>query len=745
MPRRSSTAVRWSAWERSGRQAVLASPLAPITFPTTRLRFRIEIALGADPAGDPADWSWLDITQWVRYKRGIQITYGRRDEAARVDAATARLTLGNQGGRFSRRNPLSPYYGLLTQNTPIRIGVDPGDGVHYRFHGFVNEWPTRWTDRSGKDSTVPIVCGGVLRRLAGSGTLRSAMFRSMSGVAEGDFRPIAYVPMEDGSGATRFASGLAGGLPASFAGSVSLATYSAIVGSGSLPTLSDGGQITWRLPSYTDTGVWQWQGATNFSQLPGTDTKYLEIDLTPATGSTIRRIRVISNTVGGSLDVQLLNSVGTVVSSNGVTFSSIDLDHPRMMALTHFTSSGTTQVQLGFYNDSGTFEEATSVIHAGVPGMPRQVRAYATSGNSGWSTGHWALYTDPAILTSANIAPNARAMSAFAGELAHERAIRLCREEGVSLVCTSAISPAMGPQADASLLDNLRACETTDGGVLFESEFGLGFQSLDDRLNAPVQFELDFDQSHIADTPEPADDDQRIANRITVARSDGSYEIVEDADSIATNGLYETPRATVNVDTDDELLDVGGRRLAAGTVDEDRWPALPIRLSRTPDLIPSWTALPYGARMTVANPPPEVAPDTIDAVVEGWAEAFNPKMWAAVLNTSPASVYKIGRIAGESGDTGEDVGHLESDSCTLAADVTSSDTTWSVNTTPLASTAADDMGFLIRFAGEVVEVTAISGAANPQTWTVERAINGVNKAQTADTPGRLVRPFMPTQ
>src|SRR6185369_11213579 len=89
-------------------------------------------------------------------------------------------TLDNRDGRFSRRNPTGPYYGQLTFNTPIWMTVDPGSGPVTRFTGFVNEWPTRW-DRSATDSTVPIQCAGIMRRLQQGTDAKSALRRTITG------------------------------------------------------------------------------------------------------------------------------------------------------------------------------------------------------------------------------------------------------------------------------------------------------------------------------------------------------------------------------------------------------------------------------------------------------------------------------------------------------------------------------------------------------------------------------------
>jgi len=69
---------------------------------------------------------WTDVTSYVQRRDLIQITRGRSDEASQADPARCQLTLDNRNGRFSPRNPTSPY-GVLGRNTPIRVSVESGE------------------------------------------------------------------------------------------------------------------------------------------------------------------------------------------------------------------------------------------------------------------------------------------------------------------------------------------------------------------------------------------------------------------------------------------------------------------------------------------------------------------------------------------------------------------------------------------------------------------------------------------
>jgi hypothetical protein len=69
---------------------------------------------------------WTDITSHTYLRDRITIARGRRDEGSRVDPSSCTLTLNNKGGYFSPRNPLSPLYGQIGRNTPIRVSTAAG-------------------------------------------------------------------------------------------------------------------------------------------------------------------------------------------------------------------------------------------------------------------------------------------------------------------------------------------------------------------------------------------------------------------------------------------------------------------------------------------------------------------------------------------------------------------------------------------------------------------------------------------
>jgi len=721
-------------------------PVRPVTFPTARLVTRVLVALGADLTASPATWAWEDITRFVRQDLGISQTVGRPDGSTRVNYGRATLKLDNRDGRFTRRNPNGPYYGLLSGNTPIWITVDAGSGVRDRIQMFVNDWPTRWSDKSATDSTVTIQCAGALRRLNQGKPLRSALRRSL----ERSTAVLSYWPLEDGANSTQAASGLPGGTPLLLSGSApGFATASAPAGSSPVVDFATGGGSlsgAGRAPSATPTAM------------------RLQMLMKFATGGDASTLRTLMEwtTVGGTYTTwRMTISAGNLLQVEGFGAAGATTGIMDSNLLTTIYTGDWYRVEVGQrYGDSGnliTYLDLDSFTHATGPNSPPfgvgetfgyisaiNVNPLGYSGTFMPAIGHLTVVQQDVDFALTDPMAADPAMSGYVGEQAHVRLARLCAEEGVPFVCLADRSVAMGPQSTTKFVDLLGDCEAVDQGALFETAWGLGYQSVAERTNAAVGLALDFDLGQIGQIPEPADDDQRLRNFVTASRSGGSEATSEQLTgplrtSAGGPGVYEDS-ITVNVQTDAQLADAAGWRKHLGTVDEDRWPSISINLARSPELIDTWTALPYGSRMTASNPPSQMPPDTIDAIIEGFTEAWDPYNWIATLATSPFSPYRTGTLAADSGDTTGTRLILTPDTLILAADVSTTDVTWSVNSSPLWTTNAEYFPRYIWWEGEVVQLTNCVGGSAPQTWTVVRSINGVVKGHLANSSGSVYRP-----
>lgn len=87
---------------------------------------------------------WEDVTGYTLSRKTITITRGRKDENTKTPPCTASLSLKNNDGRFSLRNPMGPWYDSLGQNNPIEITKRLAAWAPA--HTLTNSWGS--TDRS---------------------------------------------------------------------------------------------------------------------------------------------------------------------------------------------------------------------------------------------------------------------------------------------------------------------------------------------------------------------------------------------------------------------------------------------------------------------------------------------------------------------------------------------------------------------------------------------------------------------
>ncbi|MFD6432811.1 hypothetical protein [Streptomyces venezuelae] len=103
-----------------------------MAFPSTPLDIRTELQIGG---------AWTDISADVYVRDPKTIDVGRRDQGARTDPGTLSLTINNRGGKYCPRNAMSPLYGLIGRNTPVRVSV-PGTGSYLELPGTADAFAT---------------------------------------------------------------------------------------------------------------------------------------------------------------------------------------------------------------------------------------------------------------------------------------------------------------------------------------------------------------------------------------------------------------------------------------------------------------------------------------------------------------------------------------------------------------------------------------------------------------------------
>lgn len=530
-------------------------------------------------------------------------------------------------------------------NTWTVAGGATVDDRDYLVHAEMTSWPQRW-DVSGRDVYVPAEAAGILRRLgAGSGTLRSVMYRAMVTLAA--TQPLAYWPCEDGTDATQLASGLPGGSPMSIAGAPSLASSDLFVCSEPLPLVGNS-RWTGTVPRGTTSG-----GQVRFLlAVPSGGLTNNAVILRVGLSGSCRTVQVRYSTASsGSLQTLAYAGDGTLLASTGLVGPFNGKAHRLFITVEQVGSDIDVAVE---------YMEVGASISASLPGLTvtgrtmgriRSITVDPTGTVDQATIGHISVHSTPA-----DIVQDLRTeLNAFTGEPAGRRIERLCAENAVPFRGLGDLdaTEALGPQRASALTELLHTAAEADLGVLGESRDRLGVEyrpritlyNQDDAL--PLQYDLD---SEVADGLQPDDDDQPEGNDLTVSRDRGSsarFEQTEGRLSVADPpdgiGRYEGGPVTLNVADDQQLADQASWRVHLNTVDEARYPVVPVDLAAAPHLESLVRAVQLGDRLTLNRLPARVSADPVGQLVQGYRQVVGLYDWDVDFNCSPASPWTVGK------------------------------------------------------------------------------------------------------
>lgn len=643
------------------------------------------------------------------YRIKVWLTSGSEPAAWTASATDASTTIrGNAVGLYEWRVGGNTNAGTLTA-TLYEYRADV-----IRATTPVPEWPTRW-NQPQTDSTAPIVGAGILRRLSqGQSALRSPMYRHNIGYAN----LLGYWPIEDGSGATQLANVDAGGLPGSLSNmSLGSTGPSGSAGAATFSNADSSSMVSGSFQSASSSAGWQFSWATKLAALPSSTTQM--IAWTTSNGYTWSIILA-----SGTYTVSVVDSSGTSLVNSAISNTgSGDPNQWITFRMKASVSAGTVSWAFAWYAQGAATVWGASSTFSGSVGA---LRSWTATGNASMVNGSICHVFG---LTTANDDLQSyaaqRAFDGYAGETAGNRAIRLAGEESVPIIVMGDpnATALMGVQTSDTFINLLTECEAADQGLLHERGAGLGFLTWRFRINAPVSLALDFAQSHVAGTPEPVDDDQRLVNIVKLTRKNGSEVTAQNNASIALSGAY-TDERTVNVYVDGQLANEAGWRLHLGTIDELRWPKISLKLHGTPSLIPAWCGIRVGSRITIANPPPQVAGSQLDLIVEGWTETIGVFTWDVDIVCSPAlpwdvGVYGTSLTGSGSTTTGSTLASSTGAGQSLTLTYTNPGDRWSTTAT----------GYKIVVNGELMTVTAMGAASGSaptisQVATVTRAAGG---------------------
>lgn len=621
-----------------------------------------------------------------------------------------------------------------------------------RFSGEVSSWPPKW-DVSGKNIYVPIVASGIQRRLGqGASPVRSAVYRGIMQSIYAFTPPLEYWPMEEGTSADVFASAL-GGFPVTqlIKNKLKLGDYTDLPSSDPLPRGIPSQTPTTVISSFIDMKVRNYV-PNGYIEVSAYNHPYEEVSGSPIvdvislyTDNEAARIWVVNGDDDGDLRLEVYSGpIGAAVLEFASTYSTNqNIANKQIGIRLKLTNSGSnTLFNIVVCDVNGNeINNATGTVPGRQPGRVTQVSGtvYRDRGS-----GHYMLRQDTDISDEIYL----KWLQGHLGERAGNRFLRLCDEENISVLFSGDpdITTPMSIQRSDTLLGLLRECATAEIGFVTDRRdaLGLHFRTRDSLYNQDVALTLDYGSGEVAPTLEPVEDDQLTRNDVTAHRIEGSsYQAVQNTGPLSILappdgvGRYDT-KVDLSVWRDEMLPDFAGWLLHLGVVDELRYPDITVDLTATPSKIEDATNIVSGDRIQVTNPPTWLPPETIDQMAQGGSETLSPHRHLITYNTSPASPWTLGVI--------EDpvLGHADTlDSETTASFVAGTDTSLSVATIsgPIWTTVAGNFPFDIRVAGVVLTITAIAGAASPQTFTVSTSVvNGIRKTIPSGSKIELAYP-----
>jgi len=569
--------------------------------------------------------------------------------------------------------------------------IDDFSITNLLWSGNVPEWPPKWPEKSGADSTMPLAAAGILRRLSqGSSAVRSPLRQQLGSMASRGITTFAYYPCEESSGAQQLLDANTG-RPA-YAYDVSFGADSDLAGSAPTAKLNTGASsiVNVTIPSSNTPDGFAALWFFRMGSLPSVDTEMIEI---AATGTGTRfEVHVDATTVR----FVVYDSSGATLTSPAAAFYVVDPTQWVAMQLETNVSGGTTTVSLLWHQVGSQTFYVSSGSYAG--SSLRPTRFSMISGTDSWSFAHLWFGDNDLPFVDATFMLVA---DGYRTEKAADRVRRLCTEAGVPVYILAGETEPMGRQPVGKLVDLLRECEAADQAILCERGNALMFIPRMRRYNPRVLLPLDWSLGHLDEAPEPVDDDQRLRNLVTVSRTNGSSVTVFDQASINASGTYDQSEE-LNIAFDSRLADFANWFLRMGTLGGLRWPRIKINLIAHPEFIPLWLSCRLGSRVTISNPPStQLAGESIDVVIEGWTQTINNYKWEVELSCSPSLPWILGVYDGVSARYDVD-SYLElalSDSATLASIVAvTRDGFWSSTSTP----------YDVRISGQINRVIGMS-------------------------------------
>jgi hypothetical protein len=666
---------------------------------------------------------------WVTYpgyaEDGWSMSMGPDVESG-VRPSSISVTLNNDDLSMDPSNVRSSLYGKIGRNTRARLLINGlnltlVEASSWQPDATVEHVPgvrgKSWTDLQGE---------GLLRRLGRwTDPIRSAMARQIVSYPS----LTGYWTLEDGSDSTQLSNEVAGGLPGSFSGTVTLSGDDGPGGADGAVKMGSDGSLrgTFKTPSGNGYQV-SWTAKLANNPTSGT---YLNM----FTWVDAQR-RTWEWSVNNTAHQILVTAAdGTVLSTGGFTYGTrVPNQWVRYRVKVTVSGSTLTYEPAIYLQDASGPAGGTSTFSATTAGRPTSWKILGNAWTDGAAFGQVLAMTDTSYSLITGEA--ADSFDGYLGETTTNRYARLMREEGFTPYGVGPVGTTpMGRQKPGVFLDLITEATITEAGLLYDEPGNIGLAMVTYRGQINKTPVLTLTKSQIQAPLRKTIDDVGIINDITVRNWDGSTaRSTLDSGALSTDippaGIGRV-KASVDVSMalNSRLASRANWEMRKGTLDRPRYLSVSVNLLANPSLVNTIASIRPGNWITITG----VEPDTITLRIislERRGDAVND---VVTFNCLPAEVYQVG-IYNDAGS------RYDSGSTTLAAAITTTTQT-SISLTTASyndrwSTTA--VPYDIKIAGERMTVTAMTAGSGTgpvtQTATVTRAVNGVAKTHAVTAP-----------
>lgn len=591
----------------------------------------VEMAFDSGFKTPAASRTWTDVSDYVELDRGFTVTWGRSDERSTADAnQLTGLVLDNSDGRFTSGLASGPYHPLLV-NTPVRVLVDPVDGseVDY-FMGFVSAWPTEWSEGTDATAYATIGASSRLAKMGTQASLKSIVESTILADA-----PAAYYTLGEPAAATQ-------------ANDSSGNSVAPLVLAGDLTLPLVFGSATG--PGTDSMTAAQFAGGQYLLGGSVATPTAMSIECFVLAETVPTSTMAVVYTESGSFGLGI-NTLGELYAyqSGGAT---VETPGSICDGATHHVAATLSATTLTLYLDGvsigtagATPTFATGTISVGGVGHLPSVADTPVIPLTGVAA-HVAAYTS--ALSSTRITAHAAAgLTGFAGETTDARLIRYAELAGLDAADVDAETGSTTMQhvdtTDKQVVELMRTCETTEGGLLFDERDGtLTFHNRAHRYTSSAIYTLDMAQQEVEANYSPRVDLTGLANDISAQDTSGVYTAhVFDDDSRDAYGDATASIETASED-DDEPRNLASWNLYEFKDPKERAPNLEVdvlaQVGKTPNSS-AVLATTVGDKITVSNRPSQASSSTVDYFIEGGTAVFGPESLKLTLNVSPSAPY----------------------------------------------------------------------------------------------------------